>query len=94
MKASRFVIQLLIGLNLLLFLGLLVVSYDLPEAYAQSSAGGGKYIAVTAEYYDGTDALYILHAQKGLMSVITPQAGISGKMTVMAVRDVSGDLSN
>ena len=91
MHIKRFLILGLVVANLALLAGLVVLSYDLPQAYAQRS-GGGKYLAVTAEYTGGTDALYLLHTRKNVMVVLIPEQNQSGRLFVADARDIAADL--
>ncbi len=92
MRFKRLAIMGLVCLNLVLLAGLVILSYDLPEALAQQRGGGGKYAAVTAQYTGGSDALYVFHAQKKVLVVIIPNQNQSGQIGATAWRDVSGDL--
>ncbi len=92
MRFKRLAIMGLVCLNLVLLAGLVILSYDLPEAKAQQRSGGGKYAAVTAQYTGGTDALYVLHAQKKVLLAIVPAQNQSGRIGSTTTRDVSGDL--
>ncbi len=91
MRFKRLAILGLVCLNLVLLAGLVILSYDLPEALAQHR-GGGKYAVVTAQYTGGSDALYVLHTQKKVLSVIIPAQNQSGRIGSTTWRDVSGDL--
>ncbi len=93
MRFKRLAIMGLMCLNLVLLAGLVILSYDLPEALAQQrGGGGGKYAAVTAQYTGGSDALYVLHTQKKVLLVIIPAQNQSGRIGSITSRDVSGDL--
>ncbi len=93
MRTKRFLILTLIGVNLALLASLIILNYDLPEAFAQQRGGGAKYAAVTAQYTGGTDALYVLHVQKRVLLAIIPQQNQSGRMQwPPSVRDVAGDM--
>ncbi|MCG3138790.1 MAG: hypothetical protein HJJLKODD_02659 [Phycisphaerae bacterium] len=91
MKSRRILIRSLIVINLLMAIGCIFMVTHLPPAFAQSG-GNAKYLAVTAEYAGGTDALYILHTGKGVMSVLVPEQGVSGTMRAVGLRDISTDL--
>ncbi len=80
MRLKRFLISSLVVVNLALMLSLVILGYDLPEAYAQQRGGGAKYAAVTAQYTGGTDALFILHVQKQVLLAIIPEQDQSGRM--------------
>ena len=92
MPLKRLAIMGLMCLNLVLLAGLVILSYDLPEALAQQRGGGGKYAVVTAQYTGGSDALYVLHTQKKVLLVIIPAQNQSGRIGSITTRDVSGDL--
>lgn len=93
MRTKRFLILALIGVNLILLAGLFILSYDLPEADAQSRGASGKYAAVTAQYTGGTDALYILHTGRGILLAIIPAQDQSGRMQwPPTLRDVNADM--
>ncbi len=92
MRFKRLAIMGLVCLNLALLAGLVILSYDLPEALAQQRGGGGKYAVVTAQYTGGSDALYVLHTQKKVLLVIIPAQNQSGRIGSITHRDVSGDL--
>ncbi|MCH8878502.1 MAG: hypothetical protein IID34_01305 [Planctomycetes bacterium] len=91
MRFKRLAIMGLVCLNLVLLAGLVILSYDLPEALAQQR-GGGKYAVVTAQYTGGSDALYVLHTQKKVLLAIIPAQNQSGRIGSITTRDVSGDL--
>ena len=92
MRFKRLAITALVGLNLALLAGLVILSYDLPEALAQQRGGGGKYAVVTARYTGGADALYMFHTQKKVLVAIIPNQNQSGRIASTTWRDVSGDL--
>ena len=92
MRFKRVAIMGLVCLNLALLAGLVILSYELPEALAQQRGGGGKYAVVTAQYTGGSDALYVLHTQKKVLLVIIPAQNQSGRIGSITHRDVSGDL--
>jgi len=92
MRFKRLAIMGLVCLNLVLLAGLVILSYELPEALAQQRGGGGKYAVVTAQYTGGSDALYVLHTQKKVLLVIIPAQNQSGRIGSITHRDVSGDL--
>ena len=92
MRFKRLAITALVGLNLALLAGLVILSYDLPEALAQQRGGGGKYAVVTARYTGGADALYVFHTQKKVLVAIIPNQNQSGRIESTTWRDVSGDL--
>ena len=92
MRIKRLAILGLVCLNLVLLAGLVILSYDLPEALAQQRGGGGKYAVVTAQYTGGSDALYVLHTQKKVLVAIIPNQNQSGQIGDTRFRDVSGDL--
>ena len=92
MRFKRLAITALVGLNLALLAGLVILSYDLPEALAQQRGGGGKYAVVTAQYTGGSDALYMFHTQKKVLVAIIPNQNQSGRIASTTWRDVSGDL--
>ena len=91
MRFKRLAIMGLVCLNLVLLAGLVILSYDLPEALAQQR-GGGTYAVVTAQYTGGSDALYVLHTQKKVLLAIIPAQNQSGRIGSITHRDVSGDL--
>ncbi len=95
MRIKRFLIVGLVCVNLALLAGLVILSYALPEAYAQQRGGSGQYAVVTAQYTGGTDALYILHARKGILLALIPEQNQSGRMVPPregTTRDVVADL--
>ena len=92
MRFKRLAIMGLVCLNLALLAGLVILSYDLPEALAQQRGGGAKYAVVTAQYTGGSDALYVLHTQKKVLLAIIPAQNQSGRIGSITTRDVSGDL--
>ncbi len=92
MRFKRLAIMGLMCLNLVLLAGLVILSYDLPEALAQQRGGGGKYAVVTAQYTGGSDALYLFHTQKRVLVAIIPAQNQSGRIGSMTSREVSGDL--
>ncbi len=92
MRYKRLAIMGLVCLNLVLLAGLVILSYELPEALAQQRGGGGKYAVVTAQYTGGSDALYVLHTQKKVLLAIIPAQNQSGQIGSITSRDVSGDL--
>ena len=92
MRYKRLAIMGLVCLNLVLLAGLVILSYELPEALAQQRGGGGKYAVVTAQYTGGSDALYVLHTQKKVLLAIIPAQNQSGRIGSITSRDVSGDL--
>ncbi|MCH8853061.1 MAG: hypothetical protein IID41_10475 [Planctomycetes bacterium] len=92
MRSKRFAIMSLVCLNLALLAGLVILSYDLPEALAQQRGGGSKYAVVTAQYTGGSDALYILHTQKKVLLAIIPAQNQSGRIGSIRSRNISGDL--
>ena len=92
MRFKRLAIMGLVCLNLVLLAGLVILSYDLPEALAQQRGGGGKYAVVTAQYTGGSDALYLFHTQKKVLVAIIPAQNQSGRIGSMTSREVSGDL--
>lgn len=92
MRLKRFLITGLVFLNLVLMVSLVILSYDLPEAYAQQRGGSTKYAAVTAQYTGGTDALFLLHVQKKVLLAIIPEQNQSGRMQwPPRMRDVAAD---
>ena len=92
MRVKRLAIMGLVCLNLVLLAGLVILSYDLPEALAQQRGGGGTYAVVTAQYTGGSDALYVFHTRKKVLSAIIPAQNQSGRIGDTKWRDVSGDL--
>lgn len=93
MRLKRFLITGLVVLNLVLMLSLVILSYELPEAYAQQRGGSAKYAAVTAQYTGGTDALFLLHVQKNILLAIIPEQNQSGRMQwPPRTRNVAADL--
>ncbi len=93
MPTKRLLVLTLIGVNMALLASLIILSYDLPEAFAQQRGAGGQYAVVTAQYTGGTDALYVLHAQRRVLLAIIPQQNQSGRMEwPPSIRDVAGDM--
>lgn len=91
MRLKRAVITALIAINLFLLGILATMSTSLQPAYAQrSGSGGGKYLAVTAEYTVGTDALFLLHTGKGILTALIPSQ-TNAAMQVTDSRDLSQD---
>ena len=92
MRLKRFLVTMLVLVNLVLMGSLVIISYDLPEAFAQQRGGSSKYAAVTAQYTGGTDALYVLHVQKNMLLVIIPEQNQSGRMHwPPRIRNVAAD---
>ncbi len=94
MRYKRWLIMLLCGVNVLLLLFMVVLSYTLPAAFAQRGGGSGKYLAVTATFTAGTDALYILESTRGQLVVLThsQHSGSLGQLVIADARDVKADL--
>lgn len=94
MHYKRWLIMLLCAVNMVLLASMMALSYKLPSALAQRGAGAGKYVAVTATYTAGTDALYILDTSRGQMVALTPsqQSRSLGQLTIADSRDVKADM--
>lgn len=92
MRFKRLLIRALVCLNLLLLTALLLMSFDLPEAFAQGAGRGGKYAVVSAQYTGGTDALYILHTKNRVLTVLVPAQNQSGRLVLADSRNVAADL--
>ena len=70
------VIVLLVGLNLFLLGVLLIGSYSLPSAYAQSGGRPGNFSLVTAKVAGQSyDAVYILDRQSRKLFALYPTGG-------------------
>ncbi len=93
MPNKRFCILALAALNGVLLAGLIAMCGVLPQAQAQGRGGGaGKYATVTAEFTEGTDAVYILHAQQRRLTVLVPDQNQNGRLVVVSSRDLAADL--
>jgi len=66
---KRAIIVALVGVNLLLLGGLILMAYDLPAAQAQVGRGG-NYVAVSGEIEEGIDALYVLDLDDQTLKVV------------------------
>jgi len=68
--SKRAIIVGLVGLNLLLLGGLLLMAYELPEARAQGVGRTGDYVMVSGEIQEATDAVYLLSLERQQIDVI------------------------
>ncbi len=90
MLTKRFVIVILVGLNLLLLAALLIGSYSLPAAYAQGSTRAGDFACVTAKASGQTyDVLYVLDLPARKLYAFYPTQ--SRRLTTATPRDLSKD---
>jgi hypothetical protein len=67
---KRAVIVGLVGLNLLLLGGLILMVYDLPQAYAQGVGRSANYAMVAGKIDEGIDAVYLLDLDRQILDVI------------------------
>jgi hypothetical protein len=89
MRVKSFLIMALWVANALLLAILLFNAYDLPRAYAQQR--GGSYIAVTAEFQQGVDALWLLKASTGDLAVLVPNQQ-NGQLVPADGRNIKNDM--
>ncbi len=89
---KRSAIVALVGLNLLLFVGLLLASQSLPTAYAQAARGAGGFACVTAKVAGQTyDALYTLDLPARKLYAFYPTAGRGSQLMAAPPRDLLKD---
>ena len=81
MRYKRGIIVGLIGLNLLLLAGLILSSYSMPAAYAQSRGRPGDFLMATCEIHEDYDALAIINIQEAAMFVWVPRE-VKGGVTL------------
>ena len=67
---KRAIIVSLVGLNLLLLGGLILMAYELPRAHAQGVGRGGNYVLVSGEIEESIDALYVLNLDEQSLDLI------------------------
>lgn len=91
MSYKRKVIAGLIIVNVFLMAVLVTMSWTPDPVLAQrGGSGGGKYLAVTAEYTGGTDALILMHTGKGILTALTPSQ-TTGELQITDSRDLNQD---
>ena len=73
MSRKRSTLVALIGLNLLLFAGLLITSFELPQAHAQGRGRPGDYLIATCRTREELDALVVINGQRGGLFVWVPK---------------------
>jgi len=80
MMSKRGVIVLLVGVNLALLAGLILITYTPSPAMAQAVTRSGEYILVAAEAQLDNDVIYLLdlgtrqlHAFRGELPVMAEQ---------------------
>ncbi len=89
---KRWVIVMLIGFNLALLAGLILSTYSLPAAYAQSGGRKGDFTCVTAKAAGRTyDVLYVLDASGHKLYAFYPSSAPRGPLTWSAPRDLKAD---
>lgn len=96
MMSKQGLLILLVGANLLLLTGLVLVSYTPPTAMAQTAsapAGGPGYALLACQVEIGNDAVYVLDAQNQLLHAFrTPfphQIGDPVQLIYITTRDLS-----
>lgn len=90
--SKRTMIVGLLGLNLLLFLALVLGSYHLPAAYAQTGARAGDFACVTAKAAGQSfDVVYVLDRSEKKLHAFAPTNIQTKKHKQVAVRDLKAD---
>lgn len=85
-------IVLLVGLNLFLLALLLIGSYSLPSAYAQSGGRAGDFALVTAKVAGQSyDVVFILDRPSRKLHALYPGGGQKGRLTPAQFRDLVKD---
>ncbi|MBN1344786.1 MAG: hypothetical protein JXQ73_18985 [Phycisphaerae bacterium] len=67
---KRAIIVALVGVNLLLAGGLILMAYEPPSAYAQGVGRGGNYVMVSGRIEESLDALYVLNLDRQVVDVV------------------------
>ena len=92
MFSKRALIVLLIGINVLLFVALVVGSYSLPTAYAQVSPSGSRLVCVTAKAAGRSyDVLYTVDFPTHRMYAFYPSGGRTERLLATPPRDLPKD---
>jgi len=91
---KRAIIVGLVGLNLLLLGGLILMAYELPQAHAQGVGRGGNYVLVAGAIQESIDALYVLDLDRQVLDVIlvTKEGEVPRLAGRRAGPDLVGDL--
>ncbi len=90
--SKQTLIALLIGLNVLLAGALVVSSYSLPAAHAQTGGAGGSYVAATAAI-DGQqfEILYVLDLSTRRLHAFAPTNIQTKRLEHLDERDLEAD---
>ena len=92
MLTKRSLVVLLIGVNLLLAAVLVIGSYSLPAAYAQTTARPGDFICVTAKTQaQAYDVFYILDVPHRKLHALYPSNIQTRQHDYAGFRDLSMD---
>ena len=92
MFTKRSMIVILVGLNLCLFALLVVSTYSLPAAYAQSGGRAGDFALVTAKVAGQSyDAVYVLDRPARKLYALYPTGGRDSRLTPAQFRDLVKD---
>lgn len=92
MFTKRSLIVLLVGLNLLLFVILVIGTYSLPGAYAQTGGRAGDFALVTAKVAGQSyDAVYVLDRPARKLYALYATGGQNTRLTPAQFRDLVKD---
>ena len=92
MLTKRSAIVLLVGLNLFLLAALVIGSYSLPAARAQSGARAGDFVCVTADAAGQEyDVLYVLDLPARKLYAFYPTSARANQLVAAAPRDLERD---
>ncbi len=91
MLSKHSAIVALVGLNLFLLAAIILGSYSLPAAQAQSVGAGGNYIAVTCEADLSLDIIYIVDLPNRRLHYYMPARQLDGTLTYVGYHDLERD---
>ena len=95
MVSKRSWIVILVGVNLLLLALLVIGSYSLPKAFAQSGGRAGDFVCVTAKTSgQNFDVVYILDRPAGRLHAFYSDNPQSRKYVHAQFRDLKKDFGN
>lgn len=94
MFSKRAAVVILVGVNLLLLAALLIGSYSLPSAFAQSGARAGDFACVTAKVAGQSyDVLYVVDIPARKLYAFHPTSTRASQLVAAPPRDLSKDFS-
>ena len=92
MLSKRFLISVLVALNLILLAVLCLSSYSVPKAMAQIPGRGAAFVTATANIAGQSyDVLYVLDAEKRQLHAFYPPSVQNKQLVYGGLRDLKAD---